>query len=48
MTVRLALALLACFMLAACTNSSTDANDKDNNNNRFGGFYGGPIGGGMP
>jgi hypothetical protein len=43
MSWRLAIALIACLVLAGCASSDKNAND-----NRFGGFYGGVSGGAAP
>jgi len=39
-----AMLLLACLAIAGCANSDRDSD----NNNRYGGFYGGVSGGTMP
>jgi hypothetical protein len=44
MSWRLALALIACLVVAGCAADS----DKRPDDNRFGGFYGGVSGGAVP
>ena len=44
MSIRWLLLLLACFAVGACA----DKNKSSDNDNRFGGFYGGANGGAAP
>ena len=44
MSIRWLVLLLACLAVAACA----DANKSSDNDNRFGGFYGGVNGGAAP
>jgi len=43
---RLVFVLLACLAVAGCADSGNSSADNGNDNNRFGGFYGGLNGGG--